>query len=73
MSSVHGSIYRHDCFGLWLPGRSLYEMHCMTLIQGLAPDEFLRWLGAEPQGEIEGFGALAERDFEFQEDQEEMA
>jgi hypothetical protein len=31
---------------------SLYEMYCMTLVQGLGPAEVLACLGAEPQGEF---------------------
>ncbi|GGY97180.1 hypothetical protein GCM10010365_14510 [Streptomyces poonensis] len=42
----------------------------MTLVQGLAPAEFLARLGADPQGEFAGFDAFAERDVELQDSQE---
>ncbi|MEV3926626.1 DUF6461 domain-containing protein [Actinomadura coerulea] len=49
---------------------SLYEMYCMTLVQGPGPAEVLARLGAEPQGELRGFDAFTDRDGEFQDGQD---
>ncbi|MEU6144862.1 DUF6461 domain-containing protein [Streptomyces sp. NPDC047081] len=46
----------------WLKERYefLMEAYCMTLVQGLAPEELLRRLGAEPRGRIVGVDGLSE-------------
>src|SRR5687767_9049698 len=49
---------------------SLYEMYCLTLVQGLSPSEFLEQVDAAPQGEFAGFDAFQQRDLEFQQTQD---
>ncbi|RFU42767.1 hypothetical protein DZF91_04990 [Actinomadura logoneensis] len=47
----------------------LSESYCLSLIQGLAPAEFLARLGADVQGEFQGLEAYADLDEEFQDGQ----
>ncbi|MDT0342857.1 DUF6461 domain-containing protein [Streptomyces litchfieldiae] len=42
----------------------LLEAYCVTLVQGLGPEELLTALGAEPAGRITGVSGLAEPSFE---------
>ncbi|MFE0513903.1 DUF6461 domain-containing protein [Streptomyces sp. NPDC058964] len=50
----------------WLDERyaALMEAYCVTLVEGIAPEELLRELGAEPDERISGVEALAEPSYD---------
>ncbi|NDU72088.1 hypothetical protein GWI34_05535 [Actinomadura sp. DSM 109109] len=48
----------------------LVNGYCLTLIRGISAREFLERVGAEVDGEYEGFDAFNDADSDFQDDQE---